>query len=421
VVVVELLLLSLGHIFALTIPMAILVSTMMAFSQMVSENEITAMRSGGISLYRIIAAPLAAALLATLCMFLFNNYILPETNHRLKNLLVAVRSKKPALDIKPGRFIDDLPGYTLYVEGKDNASSELYDLLIFQRERGGNPSIISARRANFVKDEEQDLMKMALRYGEQFEASLESGRQFQITVFDRMDLLMPDIDSDMERRDQEHRGDREMSVAQMNDRVRRNREDLDRLDERMAQEARKQLEQMLALLIPQQRAGYLRGKGVEPAAAEAGAGVPSERRRPPLIRDEENTERALSNLVLSRDSVERKIRRYQVEIHKKYAIPFACLVFILLGAPMAIKTGRSGTGWGIAFSLSLFTIYYVFLVGGEELADREFLAPWLAMWAANLILLVFGTWMLFWTNRESRPFSLLTRIGEAWTFRRREA
>ena len=124
-VVLELLLLSLGHVFALTIPMAILVSTMMAFSQMVAENEITAMRSGGISLYRIIAGPLVAAILATAFMFLFNNFVLPETNHRLKNLLIAVRSKKPALDIKPGRFIDELPGYTLYVEGKNDADDEL--------------------------------------------------------------------------------------------------------------------------------------------------------------------------------------------------------------------------------------------------------------------------------------------------------
>ena len=85
---------------------------------------------------------------------------------------------------------------------------------------------------------------------------------------------------------------------------------------------------------------------------------------------------------------------------------------------MAIKTGRSGTGWGITFSLALFTIYYIFLVGGEELADREFLSPWLAMWAANIILLVFGAWMLFWTNRESQPFSLVTRVADWWSDRR---
>jgi len=83
---------------------------------------------------------------------------------------------------------------------------------------------------------------------------------------------------------------------------------------------------------------------------------------------------------------------------------------------MAIKTGKGGAGWGITFSLVLFTVYYIFLVGGEELADREFLSPWLAMWAANILLLVFGVWMLVWTNRESRPFLLMN-----WLIERRRA
>ncbi len=415
-VVAELVLLSLGHIFAMTIPMAVLVATMMAFSQMVAENEITAMRSGGISLYRIIAAPLAAALAMTVFMFFFNNFLLPETNHRLKNLLIAVRSKKPALDIKPGRFIDKIPGYTLYAERKDEGSNELFDLLIFQEERGRNPSIISARKASFVQDEEQNLMKMALDTGEQFEADLSAGREFQITVFDRMDLLMPDINSDLERREHEHRGDREMTVGMMRSKVDRNREDLANLDQRLGREAEKQLEKVIGLLDTETRQAYLSSKGVRPVAADADSAAAerraaTRRHRKTRIQEEENTQRALSNLILSRDSVKRKIRRFQVEIHKKFSIPFACIVFILLGAPMAIKTGRSGTGWGITFSLILFTVYYIFLVGGEELADRQYLSPWLAMWSVNIILVLFGSWMLFWTNRESRPFAFMNWLA----------
>jgi lipopolysaccharide export system permease protein len=413
-VVLELIVLSLGHIFALTIPMAVLVATMMAFSQMVGENEITALRSGGISLYRLIAAPLAAALALTIFMFLFNNFVLPETNHRLKNLLMAVRSKKPALDIKPGRFIESIPGYTLYVRQKDEASGELADLLIFKEERGKNPTLTSAEHARFQRDDVQDLLKLSLGDGEQFEADLLRPARMQITVFDRMDILLRDIDRDLQRRDLEHRGDREMSVAMMSEKVDRNAEEIERLDDRLAGEVNTQLERTLALLRPDQRRAYLERKGL-PAAPPAARRAAAAR-----IQDEENTLRSLSNLMLSRDSVERKIRRYQVEIHKKFSIPFACLVFILLGAPVAIKTGRSGTGWGITFSIALFTIYYVFLVGGEELADREYLAPWISMWLVNLLLLGLGALMLVRTNRESRPYHVVTRIAE-WAERRRLA
>ncbi len=414
-VVLELLLLSLGHIFALTIPMAVLVATMMAFSQMVAENEITAMRSGGISLYRIVAAPLIGALAVTVFMFVFNNFVLPETNHRLKNLLMAVRSKKPALDIKSGRFINSVPGYTLFVKDKDEASGQLEDLLIFKEERGKNPTVISATTADFLRDDSQDLLKLALATGEQFDAGFEDPAQLQVTVFDRMDILLRDIDRDLQRREHEHRGDREMSVAMMRDKVDRNGQEVARLDQRLTGEASKQLEKALALLDPERRASYLQRKGLP---AEKGSTLA--RRAAGRIQEEENALRSIANLMLSRASMERKSRRYEVEIHKKYAIPMACLVFILLGAPVAIKTGRSGTGWGITFSIILFTLYYVFLVSGEELADRELLAPWLAMWAANILLTSFGVFMLVRTNRESRPFPLMNWLA-AVTERRREA
>lgn len=415
-VVLELVVLSLGHILALTIPMAVLVSTMMAFAQMVSENEITALRMGGLSLYRLIAAPLIAALALTAGMFLFSNFVLPETNHRLKNLLMAVRAKKPALDLKAGRFIESIPGYTLYAARKDEASGELADLLVFQEERGKNPVVISAERARLGRDDRQDLLKLALDEGEQFEVDLGGPERLQITVFDRMDILLRDIDRDLQRRDLEHRGDREMSVGMMADRIASNREEIARLDARLGSEAGRQLDRLLSLLNPEERARYLGGKGL-PAAGSGPSGRAA-RAAAARVQDEENTQRSLANLMLSRSAVERKIRRYEVEVHKKFAIPFACLVFILLGAPIAIKTGRSGTGWGIAFSIALFTIYYIFLVGGEELADRELLAPWIAMWLANLLLIAFGIWMLVQTNRESRPYPLLTRL-DLWRERRR--
>ncbi|MBN2169993.1 MAG: LptF/LptG family permease [Candidatus Krumholzibacteriota bacterium] len=418
-VVAELILLSLGHIFALTIPMAVLVATMMAFSQMVAENEITAMRSGGISLYRIVSGPFLAALAVTILLFGFHNNVLPETNHRLKNLLMAVRTKKPALDIKPRRFITSIPGYTLYAERKDEATGRLYQLRIYREERGQNPTVIAAREADFVHDEASNLLMMVLRTGEQFEADLASPRRFQITVFDRMNILLRDIDRSLRRQEHEHRGDREMSMGMMRDKIVRHREELSRLDERLGAEAEGQIERTLALLAPAARESYLRAKDASPDSLRAGRrGRP--RTNATRIQEEENTLRSLVNLQLSQASVERRILRYEVEIHKKVAIPVSCIVFILLGAPVAIKTGRGGTGWGISFSLLLFTIYYVFLVGGEELADRQYLAPWLAMWTPNILLIAFGAWLLVWTNRESRPFSLLTRVlGWRETRRRR--
>ncbi|MCP4546119.1 MAG: YjgP/YjgQ family permease [bacterium] len=418
-IIFELVILSLGHIFALTIPMAVLVSTMMALSQMVAENEITAMRTGGISLYRIIAAPLVAAFFLTIGLFLFSNFVLPQTNHRLKNLLVAVKSKKPALSIKPGRFIQDLPGYTLFARDKDDVTNELTSLLIFKEERGKGPTVISARTANFESDDEKDLMTMALVDGEQFETSFSTPGEFQITVFDNMDILMHDIDDDLKRHESSHRGDREMSVEMMNERIANSFAEIDRLHLSMVDLVDKQFAKMTGMLDRETRHGYLISKGYMQAPGDS---LLTRRRgrSPRGIQDEENTLRSLSNKLLSVTAKQKRITAYKVEIHKKYSIPVACVLFILMGAPIAIKTGRSGTGWGISFSLVLFVIYYIFLSTGENLADRELLPPWFVMWAPNILLLFFGSTLLYATNRESRPIALFTRLN-TWLAARKGA
>jgi lipopolysaccharide export system permease protein len=100
------------------------------------------------------------------------------------------------------------------------------------------------------------------------------------------------------------------------------------------------------------------------------------------------------------DGVLDQISRYGVEIHKKYAIPMSCIIFILLGAPLAIRSGRRGMTMAIGFSIFFFLIYYVFLISGEKLADRRLAEPWLSMWIANIILFAVAVALIRGTNRE---------------------
>jgi lipopolysaccharide export system permease protein len=100
------------------------------------------------------------------------------------------------------------------------------------------------------------------------------------------------------------------------------------------------------------------------------------------------------------DSNLRQINRYGVEIHKKFAIPFSCIIFVLLGAPLAIRSGKRGMTISIGFSILLFLVYYIFLIGGEKLADRRLMEPWLAMWLANIVFLAVAVFILRLTNRE---------------------
>jgi lipopolysaccharide export system permease protein len=97
----------------------------------------------------------------------------------------------------------------------------------------------------------------------------------------------------------------------------------------------------------------------------------------------------------------RRIHEYSVEIYKKYAIPFACIVFVLIGAPLGIMARRGTFGVAASLSLGFFLLYWACLIGGEKLADRGFVDPWFGMWSANIIIGIMGIYLTFRTAREN--------------------
>jgi lipopolysaccharide export system permease protein len=101
------------------------------------------------------------------------------------------------------------------------------------------------------------------------------------------------------------------------------------------------------------------------------------------------------------DYAARQRNKFLVEYHKKYAIPVACFVFILIGAPIGVRARRGGLGFAMGMSTLVFVFYYLALTGGENLADRRLLPPWLGMWISNIVFFAFGLWLLRRTARET--------------------
>ena len=97
---------------------------------------------------------------------------------------------------------------------------------------------------------------------------------------------------------------------------------------------------------------------------------------------------------------EKKIAKYTVEIHKKNSIPFAAVIFVLVGAPLGILVKRSGASIGIGLSFGFFMVYYLFLIGGESAADRMIVDPWFAMWAPNIFLFPLGLLLFIYATRR---------------------
>jgi hypothetical protein len=158
------------------------------------------------------------------------------------------------------------------------------------------------------------------------------------------------------------------------------------------------------------------GLGADGDSASAQAGAEDDRRgrrkvvgrsgggsggRPPVqARDEYVSRQEIETQVGTNSSYLRQINRYNVEIQKKYSIPFACIIFVLIGSPIAIRTGKSGMNMAIGLSILFFLVYYICLIGGEKLADRGFLSPVFAMWSPNVLFGVLAVVLLRSAARE---------------------
>jgi lipopolysaccharide export LptBFGC system permease protein LptF len=199
------------------------------------------------------------------------------------------------------------------------------------------------------------------------------------TDFDTQTIIINDERRDLSaiaRESSGHRNDRELSASAMRDRVR-----MYRLQSEAATRRIEGLAQVDSL-----------------TAEERSARVRAEERL--------------------RENYEGFVARYMVEVHKKYSIPFAAIVFVLIGTPLGLLTRGAGRTAAVATSLVLFLVYWATLIGGEQLADTGMISPWLAMWGANIGVGLLGLVMLVAVTNNVRFASLLEALPRALEARR---
>lgn len=195
---------------------------------------------------------------------------------------------------------------------------------------------------------------------------------------------MKNVDDRLERRSRNYRSDREMPIEMMQEVV----EDAEKKYEEYKVTA---IEKRLNTLVALRE--NVAGDTIVPDNLEGSPQLDSIQRRRSLqkVRIQEISALRTTERFYGRMEAELKRKaQYTVEIQKKFSTAFACFIFILIGAPLGIMARKGGIGTGILYSLAFFVIYWICLIGGENLADRLLLNPYLAMWASNIIIGVFG-------------------------------
>jgi len=396
-IVLELFALSLGWMMALAVPCAVLIAALATFGRLSQDNEIAAMRANGVNLMRIVGAPLAAAAVLASLMVVFNDRILPETNHALANLMLDVSRKRPTTQISEGVFIDGFEGYNIFVEKVNNRTNEIRGVKIYQLSSSARPTTILADWGVIHNSPDGRVVTLELHDGEIHEVPPnDQERVYRRLMFKTHIINIRNVGADLERSGGAARGDREMSIGMMRSQIRAIRKDLEAAvaarDQLLLGEGFKDYESFVKAAIPRQAPGGIWGKirgalravlPIKPQTSLPPGSAPS-RYIPPVTMD------LIQMRQLEVETRDRRISGYEVEINKKISIPAACLVFVLVGAPLGIRARRSGMG--VAFiSILFFVFYYLCLAGGEELADRRIVEPWLAMWIPNIVIGAIGT------------------------------
>ena len=397
-VIAELIVMNLAWMLVLAVPMAVLVATLMAFGNLSSANEITAMRASGVSLYRMMAPVFLASIVLCYLLVLFNNHVLPDANHRAKILLTDIYRKKPTFSLVPGLFSDprEIPGYSILVRNTFEYSNDLEGITIFDYTNSSVAATVTAQRWTVSFSPDYQKLIMDLYDGEIHELGTDTYNRYRKIRFEKHRISMDAEGFDFQRSQESSfsRGDRELSAQAMIAIVDSLRPLLDTSLVRIEQALRQDLHSLFNPSRPPSRVGEVRPH------LRTNAGI-----RLASLASSFESEQARAEFY------SRRILEYSVEIHKKYSIPFACIVFVLIGAPLGIMARRGTFGTAASLSLGFFLLYWACLIGGEKLADRGYLDPWIGMWIANVMLGFLGMYLTVRSARESLTID--------WAFMRR--
>ena len=423
---------------ALTLPMAVLVATLYAFSRLAAENEITALKANGVSIVSVLKPVLWAALGITAVMIVFNDQILPRSNHRLAVLQRDIAQKKPTFGLREQVINEVSPGkFYLRAGHLDKATNLMREVVIYDMGDPTRHRTIYADSGNMGMTKGMTDLELTLYHGNIQDVPTVNPDELRRVFFDSTRVRVRGVGNQFQKTTADsYKSDREMTVCEMQaaqDRARRDHE-----------RARTEFESKLAMLkksraklstdvlntetsapwdiglgrlycnaIALFRPKEANAQGVSrqgaaattlpPAPSRGSAAAPTLEPNKTLTQGPPSNSADLAAIEVSRIRLQDTatlMNSYGVEIHKKFALAVACFVFVLLGAPIALRFPRGGVGLTIGVSLFVFALYYVCLIVGESIAKRGLMPAVVSMWMANVIFGLIALWMLVKMGQE---------------------
>ncbi|MEN6589612.1 MAG: LptF/LptG family permease [Proteiniphilum sp.] len=411
------------NLIPMALPLAILLASLMVFGNMGENLELLAIKSAGVPLLNIMKPLIILIFFISVGAFFFQNNAIPKIQTKFYSLLISIRQASPELDVPESVFYKEIDGYNLYVERKDQKTGMLYDVLIYDVASGfNNMAVIICDSAKMSMTEDKTMLILTMYSGQQFQNFTQGATSRNTTDFvpyarENFDVktMMISYDANFNRM-----GEDEIKGSSTSNYVSKNLAELST-----------SIDSMMIIMDSVNRVdrnmmknySYLTFRNSYPPdrkdsliAAAQRADV--EVHRPDtLLQSKELQEQSAilqsafmkadnnSNEFLFRSlnktTTQKTINRHWVEWHRKFTIPFTCLIFFFIGAPLGSIVRKGGLGTPIVISVGLFIIYYIVENVGYKMTRDGVWEHWFGMWFSSLILLPIGIFLTYKAMNDS--------------------
>lgn len=413
-VIAELLLYVAITLVPMALPLAVLLSSIMTFGSLGEHYELIALKSAGISLYRIMKPLIILIVLLTVMAFVFSNNVMPVANLKMYSLLYDIRRQKPEMSFKEGIFTNDLEGYSIKIDRINKNTGMMYNMLIYTHKDGtGNYEVTKADSGMMISDMNHDMMQLVLYNGHTYtdegmkDAKARRTFPFRRLQFDKQTVMIELPGTDLKRTDENsfRSASLMLNLKQLTDTIKSAQQNL---NQKKAGDAKRLL-----------TTNFQKSKNTNPrqdsVLIEKSRGVFSDPDSLYLSMDVEEQRRAMDYAVQYAREVKQRnqddmyyyvgrqegIIKNQLEWHRKFSLSFACFIFFFIGAPLGAIIRKGGLGMPVVVSVLLFIIYYIIDMMGIRSAKEAVISPEMGAWISAFILLPLGAVLTYKSVTDS--------------------
>ncbi len=376
-VIIKFLFLNSAWIISLAIPMAVLVTTLITFGKLSSNNEITAFKASGIAYNTLLKPCLVFSFTILLLLIPYNLWLLPEMNHEVRNLSYKISKNRPDIEFNEN-MLNTLSDKTIYLGDRINSNS-FSNVIIFDNAYNNSLNTIMADVGEFISMKDGILLN--LNQGSIHENSTVN-KEYRKTFFNNYKIAIPFDELGYNDANNLVRQEREMNIHLL-------MEKNDYFKKKKAKEKNDLVKNNKLLISLNDSIKFL-----------------NKETKNILTKNKLNKKINITKKKIEKNKrlipiYAKEMNKFAVEIHKKFSVPFACIIFVLLGMPLGILAKKSNMGVSVSISLVVFIIYWCFLILGEELADNTIINPIIAMWAPNIFLALLSYYLYSLISKEN--------------------